>query len=174
MALPVEAPGFVNRTDVVWSGVGKVNAAIAAERAIREGATSIVNFGTAGSISVRPGLYRVTRLVQRDMLCQPLGFAAGVTPYDREDSEIKLTGSGIACGTGDSFVSGDQLAVTCDIVDMEAWAIARVCQRHGVEFRCWKWITDSADLGAAEDWQQLVAQGESAYRAILMDIENGL
>ena len=41
----------VNYEDIYISGVGKVNATIAAMKAINEGATEIVNYGTAGAVN---------------------------------------------------------------------------------------------------------------------------
>jgi len=46
---------------------------------------------------------------------------------------------------------------------MEAYAIAKACHKNKVEFRCFKYVTDSADSQAAQDWTQLVSQGEKHY-----------
>ena len=40
-----------------------------------------------------------------------------------------------------------------DVVDMEAFALARVCRMFGSTFACAKYITDGADESAATDWQ---------------------
>ena len=50
VALESELPP-VDRLDIMYSGVGKVNAAYTAMKAIQSGATRIINFGTAGLVS---------------------------------------------------------------------------------------------------------------------------
>ena len=75
-----------------------------------------------------------------------------------------------ACGTGDSFDTGStQLA--CDVVDMEAYARAKVCALEQISFACAKYITDGADHAAANDWQgnlpQAAAEFFTLYRRLV-------
>ena len=39
-----------------------------------------------------------------------------------------------------------------NVVDMEAYAIAKICKKHKVDFKCYKYISDSADSKASKDW----------------------
>jgi adenosylhomocysteine nucleosidase len=55
------------------------------------------------------------------------------------------------CGSGDSFQTGAS-ALHCEVVEMEAYALAKVCQAEGATFGCAKFITDGADHVAASDW----------------------
>ena len=55
------------------------------------------------------------------------------------------------CGTGDRFEVGPP-QVTCDLVDMEAYSIAKVCRKLGVGFTAVKYITDGSDDQAHKDW----------------------
>ena len=91
---------------IVYTGVGKVNAAIALGDAIaKHQPKQVVNYGSAGAL--RPGLaglHRVTRFLQRDMDVRALGFALGQTPFE-DDGEILAGTDGLNCGTGDQFVS---------------------------------------------------------------------
>ena len=41
-----------------------------------------------------------------------------------------------------------------DVVDMEAYAIAKVCKLENIEFRCFKYISDNADKNAGIDWKK--------------------
>lgn len=162
IALREEAPELASLPWVFFTGVGKVNAAIAAtEVIIKYSPQRIINFGTAGGITVTSGLYQCTEFVQRDMNCKALGCALGQTPGELTVSIGHDTA--LTCSTGDHFVSDPTLSIPADIVDMEAYAIAKVCDRFGVEFKCWKYITDQANASAHSDWQQLVAQGQSHY-----------
>lgn len=171
LALEQEAPALVGRSNVFFTGVGKVNAAMRTTALIfAHQPRRIINFGTAGGITVGPGLHRCNRFVQRDMRCEALGYAVGETPFQRP-SVIEFPGSGLICGTGDNFVAGEPLLVTADIVDMEAYAMAWACYHHGVEFVCWKFITDQADASAQVDWKDSIAQGQSHYIQKILELD---
>jgi adenosylhomocysteine nucleosidase len=167
IALEDEAPQLKGREGVYFTGVGKVNAALAAAMLIeRHSPGEVWNFGTAGGITVGPGLHECTRFVQRDMDCSPLGFAVGRTPFE-DELEIAFGGNGLACGSGDQFVTNPALSVSVDIVEMEAYAIAKACLRAGVKFRCFKYVSDSADSSSATEWQQNKHRGEELFLKIL-------
>ena len=79
-----------------------------------------------------------------------LNFDIGETPFD-EIKEIILSKNGYSCGSGDSFVtSGIEMDV--DVVDMEAYAIAKICKKENIKFRCFKFISDGANENAKIDW----------------------
>lgn len=162
MALQAEAPDLVQHPWIFFSGVGKINAAVTATEIIMQHRPQrLVNFGTAGGITVGEGLWNCTRFVQRDMACQALGCVPGQTPF--EHHVYIGTHRGLTCSTGDNFVMNPKLDISADIVDMEAYAIAKVCERHGVAFECWKYITDQANDHAHDQWQQQVSEGQSHY-----------
>ena len=41
-----------------------------------------------------------------------------------------------------------------DVVDMEAYAIAKVCKLENIQFKCFKYISDKADGNAENDWKK--------------------
>ena len=171
MALESEAPGLVSMDSVYFCGVGKINAAVCVTKIVLERRPKlIINFGTAGGISVDAGLHEVSTFVQRDMNCASLGVAAGTTPFDSAPSTLSFGRRGLCCGTGDNVVAGAASLVNCDLVDMEAYAMAKVCWAHGIDFRCWKWVSDSADNAAAEDWSQSVHTGQQYYIDTLKEL----
>jgi len=154
-ALKEEIPTLHKNENVFVTGLGKVNATMHATKLILEhNPTLVVNFGTAGSVSSEftQGLVECTGFIQRDMDCSPLGFEKYVTPY--EEGEHLIGTPEIICGTGDSFViDGSELSKAgVHIVDMEAYAIAKVCRELHVPFRCFKYISDAADESASKDW----------------------
>jgi len=170
VALQDEAPGLQHMMNVFYTGVGKVNAAMTAAQVIeRYRPDRVINIGTAGGITVGPGLHEATRFVQRDIQCQGLGCSNGQTPF--EDDIILTTGTaGLTCSTGDNFVMNPELDIPADLVDMEAYAIAKVCLRNRVEFCCFKYITDQADNQAHDSWKDSVSQGESFFIAKLQEL----
>lgn len=169
IALVEEAPTLAQHPAIFFSGVGKVNAAIAAARLIEKHRPMRVwNFGTAGGLTVGGGLHRCTRFVQRDMLVTALGFAPGHTPFEQDPALITGTG-GLTCSSGDSFVTSGNDHLGADLVDMEAYAIAKACLAAQVEFHCFKFISDRADSNSSNDWRSNIRQGEPAYLQILRE-----
>jgi len=169
IALYEEAPDMYNLPFVFYTGVGKVNAAARTAQLIeRYRPQQVINFGTAGGITQGPGLYSIKRFVQRDMNCSGLGFAKGQTPYD-DINEI-VFGEGLTCSTGDDFVENPVLDIPADVVDMEAYAIAKVCHLNKVDFSCYKYITDRADSTASLDWQSQAAKGQDHYLFTLKEL----
>ncbi|MDB5491611.1 MAG: mtnN 2 [Micavibrio sp.] len=147
-------PGY----DVLHSGIGKINAAYALTTRLAQAAPGLViNLGTAGSRRHKGGtIVNCTRFVQRDMNVTPLGFEKWQTPFSDDPVTIAhgLAIEGVMqgiCGTGDSFdISAE--ATHFDVVDMEAYALALICQRRSIPFLCLKYISDGANDDAHTDF----------------------
>ncbi len=186
MALPAEGAGRFEAAgvEVLYTGVGKVNAAIALarrlERASRNGGVLplVVNFGTAGSASLPArSLVACRRFVDRDIDVGALGFAPGVTPFDVLPPVLEFAAAFPAlpeavCGSGDSFAT-DHGGFDCDVVDMEAYALAKACQRAGAGFACAKYVSDGADAQAAEHWKENVAGAADRFLALYRELVSG-
>jgi adenosylhomocysteine nucleosidase len=148
-------------------GVGKVNAAIALTHELNRYAYAsmpmplVMNFGTAGSRSFPAGsVVECCEFIQRDMDARELGFSLGLTPFDTLPPKLTFdptfgTLPTAVCGTGDSFAGG-AAEFECDVVDMEAFALAKVCKLYGAAFACVKYVSDGADHTSAQDWQSNV------------------
>ena len=176
MALPAESDGVFEGAEVpvLYCGVGKVNAAIALTRALSRYAHAgeplplVLNFGTAGSPTHPAGaLLACHEFVQRDMDVRGLGFALGVTPFDAAPLTLKFEPvftqlEAAVCGSGDSFATAGCDAA-CSVLDMEAYALAKVCWLEGAMFACVKYVTDGADQAAALDWQNNVHKAASRF-----------
>lgn len=166
MALQVEAQEVFEPAGVpvLFTGVGKVNAAWALTRKLAEYRQAnaalplVVNFGTAGSRRFPAHtLVACHAFVQHDMDVSGLGFAHGETPFDAIPAQLEFPTPftelpAAVCGSGDRFLTGEP-AVACDVVDMEAYALAKVCHLEGARFVSVKYVTDGADEGAPGDWQ---------------------
>ena len=148
---------------IEYIGVGKVNAVFNTLKAIEKySPKKIINFGTAGSLDAKiNGLVEVSKFFQRDMDASPLGFDVGQTPFE-ENIEISFGRQGVTCGTGDKFVTFAPKLKT-DIVDMEAFAIAKVCKLKNIDFRCFKFISDNANKEAKDDWVDNVSLGAKLF-----------
>ena len=158
----------LKRTDlpnlqIEYIGVGKVNAAFNTLKAIQKySPDTVINFGTAGSLDPNiNGLVEVSKFLQRDMDASPLGFEIGQTPFEN-DIEITFGREGVTCGSGDKFVTSAPKLQT-DVVDMEAFAIAKVCKLKNIDFRCFKYISDNANNEAKDDWVDNVSLGAELF-----------
>lgn len=132
----------------VYTGIGKVNAALEASKAIYSlQPTTIINFGTVGAChSNISGLVECGIFSDRD---DAFKF--------NEETLITTTPSLLRLSTGDNFVTS--LLEDCDVVDMEAYAIAKACHLNGVYFKCFKYITDYISQSSYRDWYNNVSKG---------------
>ena len=153
-------PGF----RIEYSGVGKINAAFRATEVINQYSPKmIINYGTAGGLKQNlSGLCEVAHFFQRDMDVSVMGFKVGETPFDKI-SQISFGREGLTCGSGDQFVT-EVPKIETDLVDMEAYAIAKVCLLKNVNFLCFKFISDTADEEAGKDWQENFRKGGIAFK----------
>jgi adenosylhomocysteine nucleosidase len=85
----------------------------------------------------------------------------GETPFD-SIQEIITNDAGYSCGTGDSFVQS-KIEMNVDVVDMEAYALAKICKLHNVDFKCFKFISDNADENASSDWLENCKKGSKLF-----------
>ena len=153
----------LNEPQIEHMGVGKINAAIKTTETIRKYSPElIINYGTAGSLNKDiSGLVEATNFYQRDMDASPLGIKVGETPFE-DCFNIHFGRDGLSCGTGDSFVTNSPKLIT-DLVDVEAYAIAKICKMNDIDFRCFKYISDQADDNASQDWKENVTRGKKLF-----------
>lgn len=160
--------------DIAYTGVGKINATIRTYQAVAQFQPKhIVNFGTVGKINpALQGLLEIGKVVQRDMMAEPLA-PRGQTPFCAKPSEyLSLSGQYI-CGTGDSFVSADDpwlASQGVDVVDMELFAIAHIAHQCNIPWQSFKYVTDDANADAGIEWQHRVNHGQELYLEKLTEL----
>jgi adenosylhomocysteine nucleosidase len=160
--------------DIVYSGVGKINATIASIQAIRElQPQRIVNFGTVGKINpALQGLLEIGKVIQRDMMTVPLA-PRGETPFCSKPSAYISLGGIHICGTGDSFVTDHDpwlASQGIDVVDMELFAIANIAHQFNIPWQSFKYITDDANADSGNEWQHRVNHGQELYLKKLKEL----
>jgi len=157
---------------VIYTGVGKINATYKLTNILtkvygKDRFDLVINYGTAAS-KVHKGLVDCTSFIQRDMNAEPLGFKKGETPFDSEPSMINFShiknpiGKNLCCYTGDSFAT--DLTPYDDVVDMEAYALAKTCRNFGIDFVSYKYISDD---GNADDWEKNCGKGIEEFKKLL-------
>ena len=184
-ALEIETQGQLDDWEVIYTGVGKINATMKLVdrftdyNYVRPGL--VINYGTAGSRKYEQGeLVDCTRFIQRDMDVTGLGFKLAQTPFEEDipiilqsESEFNPIGKKALCGSGDNFMKGLPYAwykkQIGDVVDMEAYALAKVCHIYNIPFISFKYITDGADENAGDDWEKNVGKGIVKFKEKVLD-----
>jgi adenosylhomocysteine nucleosidase len=172
-ALELELPTFWGGP-VLFTGVGKVRAATTLSRylALNPHIDTVINYGTAGGIKgvTKGHLYPVNRFIESDFC----SCAVNLPHKDLIEVDGWLDSEHYCCSTQDHFVTdptelndvpyGDQV----NLVDMESYALAFVCSQYGVEFKCYKYVSDDADHNAASEWVENVHGGENQFIEMLV------
>ena len=183
-ALEVETQGQLDNWNVLYTGVGKVNATYTLANHLNTPIDSkppklIINYGTAGSRKIKKKtLVDCTKFVQRDMDVTGLGFMRGETPFEDDIplmldfgiTEFNNIGRRATCGSGDNFVE-DKTNYYGEVVDMEAYALAKVCTLENIKFRCFKYVSDNADENAPSDWIENCKKGAKLFQNKLKEFE---
>ena len=170
----VEIQGNILNTPVIFSGIGKINATIAAVTAFNSGYNEVINIGSCGSLHLPVGDIVKVGLVYQDIDATPLS-EYGETPFEVASKQIVLdVKSSYTCFTTDYFYDQNQLPKyppayleminNCSIFDMECFSIAKVCKRYGIKFSSYKWISDS---GEHSDWKENCKIGFEKVKVIL-------
>ena len=169
--LPQELPDGYYK---IVTGVGKLNAAIELCTRIAvmpNSITEVINYGTAGIVSKKPLIGQLVQpdvIIQRDMMAEQQA-PRGVVPFEQGDTAGPIllnTDTNITLGTGDSFVMDTDPwfdYASIDLVDMEAYALAKVARRYNIPFKCYKYVSDFADENAADTWQENVDKGADYF-----------
>jgi len=183
MALEMESQGVFahQQVPVLYTGVGKVNAALSLMRRLAQYRAAelplplVINLGTAGSRYFPTGtLVACHSFVQRDMDVSALGFPRGHTPFENLPAQLEFPRlfprlpAGL-CGSGDSFEAGEA-RLHCEVIDMEAYALAKVCHVEGARFGCAKYITDGADHAASSDWQSNLPRAAAEFWQLYQEL----
>ena len=152
---------FLGEGDVlVVSGIGKVNAAAAAQKAIDGGADEILNCGLVGGLDPAMSVgdvFEVSQAVEYDFDLAVLnGTGLGVhderdTPYF--DCAAKGAYPVRILASGDRFTNDlkdveDARSLGASLRDMEGAAIAHVCERNGMKCRMIKVVSDVHGKGS--------------------------
>jgi adenosylhomocysteine nucleosidase len=172
VALPSEFPKGLEPmgVDVIYTGVGKVNAAIKATEILKDlspSETIVINYGSAGASGDLIGcLVKCKNFVQQDMDAKPF-VKKTITPFDDitypkiSDVSALSFGTGLICYTQDKFEKKP-----AEINDMEAYSIAKVCKIYGFDFTAYKYISDS---GNHTDWENNHNKGIELFLQKLKD-----
>ncbi len=169
-ALEMEAQEEFSAFKTLYTGVGKVNATYNLTKAIHLYQPDVViNLGTAGSTAFNKGeVVCCNQFIQRDMEVTAMGFQKFETPFSTDEIileygiQLDHLPQGI-CGSGDQFEM-EHLNHEYNVIEMEAFALAKVCKEEQTPFLCIKYVSDGADGNAVDDWREEVKKAAKALR----------
>ena len=139
----VALPEEINNADqiygipIYYSGIGKLNSAIATYELINKGFTEIINIGSCGSQNHKVGELLKVGKVYQDIDVTPI-YEFGLTTKNVEDQSIIIDPtSNISCFSTDYFFDHNQKSKYSNnylesiqkynIFDMECFSQARIC-----------------------------------------------
>ena len=150
------------------TGVGKINAAYHLTKKLTEMRLAgkspkyVINMGSSGSKHFKKGaLVYCNQFIQHDMdvsaftknqKCQTPGDTEVILEHKNLLSDLPKA----ICGTGDCFVTTQTIDSRVQVVEMEAYALARVCKQESIDFIAIKYITDGLDENGGDDWKHEV------------------
>ena len=166
------------------SGIGKVNAAAATQKAIDDGAAEIFNAGVAGGFGegIAAGdVFEIGRAIEYDFdLSLVNGTGVGVHD-ERKTPYFQLATYGLfpakTLGTGDRFRDDTAdfpllMSLGVEVRDMEGAAIAHVAERNGVPCRSVKCITNVVGGGAVDQYRVNMDMALARLSAALVEVLN--
>lgn len=143
------------RSSLLISGVGKLNAMLSVSEQFRKNKSAIsciINLGTAGSDRIECGqLVEVTQSFQRD------------TTFFSDPIQLKCVTKlpKVSCGSSDR-IEAISKNDPWSIVDMELYALAKYGQKQGVPVVSFKYVTDRNDANVYKDWKKQLSSASSA------------
>ena len=160
------------------TGIGKVKSAFYLTHAIAGFQPDmVISIGTAGSIQHQVGdVFYCTQFIDRDLeKVKNLGISA------RVDSSLGLLEHAYTqswqnegtCNTGDSFVTTEADLVG-DVIDMEAFAQAWVCEQLDVPFVAIKYVTDIIGQNSVKQWEDKLADAREGLAHYINEVIQGL
>lgn len=177
MAMPQESQGLFESTGIqpVYTGIGKLNAVVSLCTLFQEKKSiHILNLGTAGSRQFSIGsLVECSGFVQRDFDLSSAGINPMRVPFQPEDDFIashnytKLPKA--VCGSGDCLEiienKNVEPALQYQLLDMEAYALAKLCKRMNIGFSSIKFVTDQSGNSTKQEWKSNLKLAAKELRA---------
>ena len=149
--------------EYVFTGIGKAKAAMNITQAILdENPELVINVGTSGTLNHNVGdIFVCKRFIDRDFCTVKLPGVAYELDFSDRLADCEITRNWISsdgsigvCNTGDSFVTDAESHTTeGDVVDMEAFAQAVVCQKFNIPLIAVKYVTDVIGQNSVKHWE---------------------
>jgi adenosylhomocysteine nucleosidase len=171
MALAPESGGLIEKTlaehnieaHLIYTGVGLISAAQKTTEAIlHHKPHRILNLGTAGSRKFSQGtLVECHEFIYRGDISYIIKNKHTVETFTDLQKAV--------CASADHVDLGP-IKVECDVMDMEAFALAKVCENYQIPFHSIKYVTDASDANMLQDWKENLKHGAIALSDFLKKV----
>lgn len=153
----LEAEFYNKDVNILYTGVGLVDAAMSVQWLLDHHKVSkIINLGTC---ACRDGLHGIT---VRPAVVE---LRDGWDGESQDAYDINIEGGGMILASGNSFVKDwKKLDKEIKLVDMEAWAICRVCDKNGIDCDIVKYISDSGD---EVEWEKSLKEANKTFNKMV-------
>jgi adenosylhomocysteine nucleosidase len=158
----------INGIPIFEIGIGKTNAAARmVEIIINSGCDTVVNFGSCGNLKQHEvGKVMKVGKVINDYETYGFGNEPREIVID-EHSDIKLFTTDSFYQPFENYSTWYNINVNkCDIIDMEGFALAKVCRDFGVDFHSYKWVSDDGDITL---WKENAAKGYENFKKLFIE-----
>lgn len=152
----------------IYTGVGKINATYNLTKAIEKyKPKKVINFGTAGGVNLAKHQFvKIGKFYQIDMNCNNFTHLSYATPFEKDYGFIGE--EGVRLGTSDTFITNTKnLKEVIDLVDMEAYALAKICKLENIPFESYKYITDNCNEDSDSDWESNLKKAKTCYESVM-------
>jgi adenosylhomocysteine nucleosidase len=153
----------INGIPILAVGVGKVNAAQRMTQIILEEEPDVVvNFGSCGNLKD----YKIGDVLKVGTVINDFE-TYGLTNEEREivideNADVKLFTTDHFYQPFENYSSWfNQNINKCDLVDMEGFALAKVCKDFDIPFHSFKWVSDD---GNPDHWMENAAIGYNNFK----------
>jgi len=146
----------------ITTGVGKVNATLNLYSYLIKNVNIklVINVGTAGGVNCIKNEVIECGIFEDGQLEYP-GFEGEIIEFNIVKNKIL---------TFDNFIF-DKPKKYCNCVDMESFALAKVCKSLNVEFRCFKYISDIVgEENQDSEWLENVSNGRYLLKNKVEDL----
>ena len=136
----------INGIPIHIIGIGKVKAAINTYKLIQKYKPDhIVEFGSCGNLKN----HKVGEVLEVGSVYDDFygGLVENHPPIEISDSNIKLFSTDTFYEKGgvySNYYTG--MLRECDIIEMEGYSIAKICESEGISLSLYKWVSDDGNL----------------------------
>jgi adenosylhomocysteine nucleosidase len=162
-------------------GVGPVEAAMNTMHVLSncaERLNYVILIGSSGSASLAQGeVYQASTVSYRDMDASAIGFEKGKTPFIDLPAALPLAPlfpfmPHASLSTGGKVIVGNEFeGLEAEMVDMESFAVKRVCQIFDVPLIVLRGISDGKkELQKFDDWTELLPELDQKFAKATAEI----
>jgi len=161
----------INGVPIFELGIGKINAAQRLTKIVlEEEPDMIINFGSCGNLKD----YKIGEVIKVGKVINDFE-THGLADEEREIlidgySDIKLFTTDHFYQPSENYSSWFKKNIKeCDLVDMEGFALAKVCKDFDIPFHSFKWVSDD---GNPDHWLENASIGYNNFKKRFLEFFN--